>query len=415
MRKYLIFLFIILFSLNIGVVALALPTPPTVKGSGVVLMDGTTGEILFEKNMDTKLPPASTTKVLTALLSLEKTKLSDVVKIGKTPCNADGTSFGLKEGEELTVEQLLNILLIGSCNDASEAIAEHISGSVTEFAKLMNKRATELGATNSNFLNPSGLYEKEHYTSAKDLSLIMRELLKHPEFTEIAQKPYFKVASTNLVKEERWVTNRNLLLQKNSSVYYKDCIGGKNGYTIDAKHSFIAAAKRDNQTLIVTILHTDDKNEYFRNIVSLFDYGFNNFKLFNALSKDSKVKEITFDDKLISLNASKDFYYVKANDSLDTLSINYKLQDLNKMPFKKNDVVGSASITLGTKLLGTVPIIAGADRPNKSMLLSSNSQSGPNKFLLIGGSISTIGVLFLIRAILINNKKKKKKKAKKIK
>lgn len=409
MRKYLLFLFIILLLLNIGSVAYALPAPPTVKGAGVVLMDGTTGEVLFEKNMDAKLPPASTTKVLTALIALEKTKLSDIVRIGKAPCNADGTAFGLKEGEELTVEQLLNILLIGSCNDASEAIAEHISGSTSEFAKLMNKRATELGATNTNFLNPSGLYEKNHYTSAKDLSLVMKELIKHKEFAEIAQRPSFKVESTNIVKEERWVINRNVLLQKNSWVYYKDCIGGKNGYTIDAKHSFIAAAKRGDQSLIVTILHTDDKNEYFRNIVSLFDYGFNNFKLLNALHKDSKVTDVTFNGELIPINASKDFYYVKANDSLDNLSINYNLQNLEKMPFKKNDVVGNATVMLGTRTLGTVLIMAGADKPSKGILsLSSSAQSGPNKFLLIGGSISALGVLFLIRAIFTKNKSKTK-------
>lgn len=410
MRKYLFFLFIILISLNIGVVTTALPAPPAVKGSGVVLMDGVTGDILFEKNMDAKLPPASTTKVLTALIALEKTKLSDVVKIGKTPCNADGTAFGLKEGEELTVEQLLNILLIGSCNDASEAIAEHISGSVPEFAKLMNKRAAELGATNSNFLNPSGLFEKNHYTSAKDLSLVMRELIKHPEFLQIAQRPSFKVENTNVVKEERWVVNKNYLLQKNSWTYYKDCIAGKNGYTIEAKHSFIAAAKRGEQSLIVTILHTDDKNEYFRNIVSLFDYGFNNFKLFNALPKDSKIKDVTIDNESIPLTSANDFYYVKANDSQDALAINYNLQDLEKMPFKKNDVVGNASISLGTRILGNVPIIANADSPNKSILsLSSSTKNGPNKFLLAGGCISTIGILFLIRAILIKNKKKRKK------
>ena len=408
MRKYLFFLFIILILLNIGVFASALPTPPAVKGAGVVLMDGTTGDVLFEKNMDAKLPPASTTKVLTALIAFEKTKLSDIVKIGKTPCNADGTSFGLKEGEELTVEQLLNILLIGSCNDASEAIAEHISGSVPEFAKLMNKRAAELGATNSNFLNPSGLFEKNHYTSAKDLSLVMRELIKHPEFLQIAQRPSFKVDANNIVKEERWVVNKNYLLQKNSWTYYKDCIAGKNGYTIEAKHSFISAAKRGDQSLIVTILHTDDKNEYFRNIISLFDYGFNNFKLFNALPKDSKIKDVTIDNESIPLNSANDFYYVKANDSQDALSINYNIQDLEKMPFKKNDVVGNATITIGTRLLGTVPITVGADKPNKSILsLSSSTQTGPNKFLLIGGSVSTIGVLFLIRALLIKNKKKK--------
>lgn len=409
MRKYLFFLFIILISLNIGVFASALPTPPAVKGAGVVLMDGTTGDVLFEKNMDAKLPPASTTKVLTALIAFEKTKLSDIVKIGKTPCNADGTSFGLKEGEELTVEQLLNILLIGSCNDASEAIAEHISGSVPEFAKLMNKRAAELGATNSNFLNPSGLFEKNHYTSARDLSLVMRELIKHPEFLQIAQRPSFKVEATNIVKEERWVINKNYLLQKNSWTYYKDCIAGKNGYTIEAKHSFIAAAKRGEQSLIVTILHTDDKNEYFRNIVSLFDYGFNNFKLSNALVKDSKIKNVTINNESIPLNAGKDFYFIKANDSQDALSINYNLQDLDKMPFKKNDVVGNATINLGTRLLGTVPIIAGADKPNSTILsLSSNAQNGPNKFLLVGGCVSSIGILFLIRALLIKNKKKTK-------
>ena len=147
---------------------------PNLYSEGVYLMDATTGKVLYEKNANVQYMPASTTKVMTAILALENCKLDEEVTIGENPPLADGSAIGLAQGETYTIEELLLGLLLESGNDCAEAIAEHISGSNEEFAKLMNEKAKELGATNTNFKNPSGLTEEGHLTTAHDLALIMK-------------------------------------------------------------------------------------------------------------------------------------------------------------------------------------------------------------------------------------------------
>lgn len=374
--KNLIFLLVgfLIISASFDVNAYA-STPPDVAGSGVVLMDASNGQILFNKNMDEKLPPASTTKVMTALLTLEKTSLTDKVTIGKVPACADGTALGLEEGEVMTVEDLLNALIIGSCNDAAEALAEYISGSIPEFTNLMNKRADELGAVNTHFVNPSGLYDKNHYTSAKDLSLILRELLKHKEFEDIAQKPNYRILPNEKVKTERWVTNRLTILSKNSSTYYPYCIGGKTGYTIDAKHSFISAARKDGVTLISAIIHTDDKAKYFEDGVKLFEYGFNNFKLTKFLSKGDELTSKNINSTNVPLLSSTDFYYLENVDKKNTPKIKFKNTNLDKIDFKKDDVVSNATIALDDDKIGEISLVSGLDKPEKNIIESSNIDS----------------------------------------
>lgn len=371
-------------------------TPPDVEGAGVVLMDASTGQVLFNKNMDEKLPPASTTKVMTALLTLEKTSLTDKVTIGKVPACADGTALGLEEGEVMTVEDLLNALIIGSCNDAAEALAEHISGSIPEFANLMNKRADELGAVNTHFVNPSGLYDKDHYTSAKDLSLILRELLKHKEFEDIAQKPYYKILPNEKVKTERWVTNRLTILSKNSSTYYPYCIGGKTGYTIDAKHSFISAARKDGVTLISAIIHTDDKARYFEDGVKLFEYGFNNFKLTKFLGKGDELTSKNINSTSIPLLSENDFYYLENVDKKNTPKIKFKNTNLDKIDFKKDDVVSTATITLDGDKIGKINLLSGIDKPEKNIMESGNIDS---RVLMASALLISLTLIFVTMII----------------
>lgn len=371
-------------------------TPPDVEGAGVVLMDASTGQVLFNKNMDEKLPPASTTKVMTALLTLEKTSLTDKVTIGKVPACADGTALGLEEGEVMTVEDLLNSLIIGSCNDAAEALAEYISGSIPEFANLMNKRADKLGAVNTHFVNPSGLYDKDHYTSAKDLSLILRELLKHKEFEDIAQKPYYKILPNEKVKTERWVTNRLTILSKNSSTYYPYCIGGKTGYTIDAKHSFISAARKDGVTLISAIIHTDDKARYFEDGVKLFEYGFNNFKLTKFLGKGDELTSKNINSISIPLLSENDFYYLENVDKKNTPKIKFKNTNLDKIDFKKDDVISTATITLDGDKIGKINLLSGIDKPEKNIMESGNIDS---RVLMASALLISLTLIFVTMII----------------
>ncbi|NYC94934.1 D-alanyl-D-alanine carboxypeptidase family protein [Clostridium acetobutylicum] len=228
MRKLIIFTLTVMFlfsTININIYA-KVPDPPNVSADGAVLMDGNSGQILYEKNMNASYPPASTTKIMTALLTLEKCKLDDKVKVSndfttKYLALRDGNSIGITNGEELTVRDLLHALLLISANDAAVALAEHISGSPQAFATLMNKKAAELGCTNTNFKNPNGLYDKDHKTSAKDLALIMKELSKYPEYQKISTTLNYQMSPTNNMDAEKTKKSRNFwnedkLVYKNS-------------------------------------------------------------------------------------------------------------------------------------------------------------------------------------------------------
>ncbi len=202
--------------------------------------------------------------------------MDDIVKIVKNPLCRRSKIY-IFEDEELKVKDLLHALLLRSANDVAEALAEHISGSVEEFAALKNKRASELGAINTNFVNPSGLYDENHRTTAKDLAIIMKELSKHPEFIEIATTPMYYIEPTNKSEKRRPLSNENRLLQKNSIYYYEGCEGGKTGYTVQSKHSYVAIASKNGQKLIAVLLH-DAKKTYWSDVRKLSIW-FENFTL----------------------------------------------------------------------------------------------------------------------------------------
>lgn len=359
LRNLLLFIlsFLIITNWNI---AKAKTNPPTVSAEGAILMDATTGEILFQKNINKPFPPASTTKIMTALLAFENTKLDDVVVVGKKPPFADGSKIYIFEGENIIVKDLLYALLLESANDTAEALAEHISGSVEEFSKLMNKRAKELGCENTNFVNPSGLYDGKHRTSAKDLALIMRELVKYPEYIEIATSLSYKIDPTNKSKEGRPLWNKNKLIQKYSSYYYDGIEGGKTGYTVQSQHSYVASAQRNGHRLVAALIY--DKNKtYFEDTINLFNYGFNNFSLIKMFKKGDVVTEYNEKNLNIKLKASEDFYYIKEKTSSDNAIFTLENKDLSSQSFIKDEKVLNASIFYKDKDLGTLPLLSDSD------------------------------------------------------
>jgi serine-type D-Ala-D-Ala carboxypeptidase (penicillin-binding protein 5/6) len=335
-------------------------TPPSVSADSAILLDANTGEILFSKNPDSAYPPASTTKIMTALLVFENANLNNYVTVGENPPKVDGTRLGLIEGEKIKVIDLLYAMLLASDNDCAEALAEYIGGSIDNFANMMNKRAKELGATHTNFVNPSGLFDNNHKTSANDLALIMKKLSENPEYSKIATTLYYKISPTNKSKETRTVWNENRLVQKNSTYYYKDAIGGKTGYTIQSFHSYVATATRDGHKLIVALVH-DKKKTFFPDSIALFNYGFNNFKLEKLYSKGDIVTTYTKDNLSIPLIAASDFYYTKKVDSNSIPTLSLKKTNLSLKSFKKGDTVEQTTILVDGKSLGKLELISGTD------------------------------------------------------
>lgn len=265
------------------------PSGPEVTSQGCLLMDLDSGQVLFSKNMHDRFYPASTTKILTALIVLEKCSLSETVTVGEAPPYIDGTKIYLYNDEQLTVEQMLYAMMLESANDCAEALAEHISGSTEAFAVLMNQKAKELGCTDSNFVNPHGLHDDNHYTSAWDLALIAKEAMKNPVFRKIVSTRSSQIQPTNKQPELRYLNNLNKLLFY-GRYYYEGVDGIKTGYTSQAKNTLVASCMRDGLHLMGVFL--DCSSGVYIDAKNLFDYGFNNYSSKTLLDLGKSVSTV---------------------------------------------------------------------------------------------------------------------------
>ncbi|MDD3223830.1 MAG: D-alanyl-D-alanine carboxypeptidase [Clostridium sp.] len=375
-------IFIFLSTSCFNVSAAAIP-PNNISGDGIVLMDASSGQILYGKNVDEAFPPASTTKIMTALLTIENTKPTDMVTISNTFTQKnhdllDGNSLLLKDGEQVSVNDLMHGLILRSANDSAVALAEHIGGSVQNFANMMNKRAKELGCTNTNFVNPNGLFNKEHKSSSKDMALILRQLSKYSEFRTIATTTNYTMAATNKTSppdtiKNRTLTNENKLVYKNGPDYYPGIDGGKTGYTIQSLHSYVAAATRNNHRLIVVIMHSNDRN-YFNDARTLFDYGFNNFDSKKAFSKGQILSYYTTNSGVkIPLVASKDFYYVSEKGSNSKPNFTFKENSIKSNTFHKGNEIASVTVKMNNTVLGSEKLLSGANYPQNTISTLRNN------------------------------------------
>lgn len=400
---------ILLLSLFFSNVALAKDSKQNLKiaADGVVLMDSKTGKIIYSKNPDKPYPPASTTKIMTALLTLERGNLDDIVTIGRKPPLAEGSKIYILEGEKIKVRDLLYGLLLASANDCAEALAEYLSGSLDNFSKDMNKRAKELGCTSTNFVNPSGLYNDKHRTSARDLAIIMNALVKQPEYSKIATTLSYNIPPTNKSKEKRPLWNENRLIQKHSHFYYKGCEGGKTGYTVQSDHSYVASVNKNNHRLIVALVHDKEKN-FFDDAVKLFNYGFNNFTLNLLYSKDSYVTTYTNDNLKVPLYASEDFYYLKPKDDNTAPDLKLENTNLKNLKFKKGDVVLSANLSRGSNSVGSLTLKSGVDHESVNLFNNNVITKHLNTKNIILICLASLCIIFLIFKITKKNSKSKK-------
>jgi len=239
-------------------------------------MDAATGKILYQKEADLRLPPASTTKVMTAILTLESgRKLSDSLSVSKEATRVPASKLYLRPGQSLTIEELLYGIMLASANDASMVLAEGIGGSVEHFAELMTKKANELGATNSHFTNPHGLTAPDHYSTARDLAILFRYAMRNATFREIVQTKFSSVSTTAVVRKK--VVPRRISVRNHNRLLwnYDGALGGKTGYTYAAQKCFVGAVQRNGVTLNVSILGARDQ---WGDTKRLLEYGFDNYE-----------------------------------------------------------------------------------------------------------------------------------------
>lgn len=253
-----------------------------VKAEAAILIEEKTGKVLFEKNADKKLYPASITKIMTCLLAIEYIesghKLSELVTVGVLPTlPATYVKVGLKKGETLPLETLLYALMLKSANDAANAIGIHVSGSVEDFVAAMNAKAQELGMTNTHYTNTYGLHNEEHYTSAKDMAILAQEARKYPLFTKLVSTETYTAPATNIRKSFVLSSHNKLISSSKNEAYgYVYATGIKTGFTDPAQYTFVSSAKKDNLALIGVVLK-DGKTTMWTDSVTMFEYGFNFF------------------------------------------------------------------------------------------------------------------------------------------
>lgn len=255
------------------------PQAPEISEETGVLMETSTGQILFDKGMDEIRYPASTTKVMTALLILENVEdLSQVVTFTDviTPDLEPGNStINAQVGEQLTVEQCLYAIMLASANEVCTQMAVYVAGSVENFVSMMNDRAAELGCQNTHFVNANGLPDPDHYTTAHDLALILSVAIQNEDFCRISGSAAYTIPATNMTSSPRNLENSNALI-KDGEYHYEGVIAGKTGHTEAAKNTLVTAASKNDMTLVCVVLRSEGEDRFI-DTVSLFDYGFNNF------------------------------------------------------------------------------------------------------------------------------------------
>lgn len=264
------------------------PDNISIQAEGGIVMDADTGTILYGKNIHTTYYPASITKILTALIVIERCDLDEMVTFSHDAVynvEVGSTSAGLDVGDVLSVRDCLYALLLKSANEAANALAEHVAGSVEAFAELMNARAASLGCQNSHFANPSGLNNPEHYTSAYDMALIGRAALQNSTFMEIDSSLYYHLPVTRNNREGLTVYPGHKMIKKNMPEYYSGALGGKTGYTSLAGNTLVTFAKRGDMTLVAVILN--GHSTHYSDTKALLNFGFQNFLSVSAADFDT--------------------------------------------------------------------------------------------------------------------------------
>lgn len=265
------------------------PAGPSVYAQSAIVMEADTGVILYAKDIEAKHYPASITKIMTALVTLDHCELNEEVEYSYQATHSieyGSSSIARTEGEILTVEESLYALMLASANECANALAEHVAGSNEEFARLMNAKAEELGCVNTHFSNPSGLHDENHYTCAYDMALITKAALQNDDFRRIAGTDYYTLRATNKNDEEHWMQNHHYMIAPyRTSKYLDDTVfAGKTGYTSDALNTLVTCGTRNDMDIIVVTMRTQSTGErgvpLFTDTAALLDYG-NNFHKLN--------------------------------------------------------------------------------------------------------------------------------------
>lgn len=432
---------------------------PKIEAQSGFLMDMENGETLFSKEPDKKAYPASTTKVLTALIALENGDLSEIVKIGNEAylCAKDSSLAGIDIGEEISLEDLLYGLMLPSGNDAAYSVAVHIGRriknnpdltiqeSLEVFLGEMNSRIKDLGAKNSNFVTPDGYHDDNHYTTAHDMAIITRQAMTHKEFRKIISTKIFTIDDWSSLhdpnaeeKEIRYWWNSNALIQPKGDFFYPNAIGGKTGYTSKSQHCLVSSASNESLDLIAVVLGAT-KHGKWTDSISLFDYAFDNYELYKPFSSGQQISMLNInnnpDNDWIKVFVDRTPTHIVPKDKINNIKQEIEwmpeiVQDNENgevklsisAPVSRSQKVGTLVLKLDDKVLDSIDLISSKtvekiDPPKTNILKKplniktpddSSSKYNVRLWSQIGIGVVVLIFIILIIRIILGRKRRKK-------
>lgn len=408
---------------------------PQVNSEAALVMEASTGAILYSKNPHKIYYPASITKILTTLLALENSSFSETVTFSKKAVydvDLQSSRIGIDVGEKLSMEQCLYGIMLESANEVSYAVAEHVSGSVEAFSALMNKKAKELGCVDSNFTNPHGLPDEDHYTTVYDMALIARAAINNETFRKITQTRTYVIPPTNIQEATRYLANHHKFIKGDMS--FDGAIGGKTGYTSKAKYTLVTFAERNGMTLISVIMYCDTIANEYTDTKALLNYGFDNFNLYNIA--DSENADTTSSNPLFTkyapmfnLNTSSVQLSNGGNIILPNgASFEEAKKKVEFTPIKEikegNNVIGKIQYTYDGNLVGSTDIMYREDKTVSKLEnsfipvpthapdnINDTTDDGSLKPIIIGIIIGVIIISFSLYIIFVELPYRRRKNA----
>lgn len=370
MRKI---LFLLIIAITLSTYSISFGESLLINGEAAILIDYDTKEVLYEKNINEKLYPASTTKMMTAILAIERGNLSDIITVDQEVVDlTKGSHIALEPGEQLTLEQLLYALLVQSANDAALAIGKYVSGSVDGFVALMNEKAIEIGATNTNYVNPNGLHDDKHVSTAHDLALIGQYVMQNETYRQIASTVTYTIEPTNIKTEPRYLKLTNKLLFSSEKVdvdghmvpaKYDGAAGVKTGYTGQAQSCLVSFAERGEQRLIAVVLKASGNNVY-SDSHKLLNYGFGSFSNVHISNKNEFIDNVKVTNglqPLISGVLDKSIVFPLSNSNINNIEKKVVFKEDLEAPLMKGDIIGNTEFYLDGRLIGQSNIISTMD------------------------------------------------------
>ncbi|MEN0643324.1 D-alanyl-D-alanine carboxypeptidase family protein [Alkalicoccobacillus gibsonii] len=328
--------------------------------SSAIIMERDTGEVLYEKNSEESLPPASMTKIMTMLLIMEaidkkQLKYEDMIRVSENAASMGGSQIFLEPGEEMSVQDMLKGIAVASGNDASVAMAEHLGGTESGFADMMNEKAKELGLDKTHFSNSNGLPIENHYTSAHDLAVIAKELLKYEDITKFTgiYEDYLRQDTDNPF----WLVNTNKLVR-----FYPGVDGLKTGYTKEAKYGLTATAEKEGMRIIAVVMGSPSPKERNADVTTMLDFAFSQYKTHKLHERNEAVGEVKISKgqqkNVKAVTGESISILTKKTESIDQVVEKIELNENMKAPILKGDEIGTLIVENGGKVVSETPLVA---------------------------------------------------------